>query len=69
MREIRDNKVPLEDWAADLILAVNLLHEVVDETAIDEMRRLEVQLERALPTARGYGAVGPRLFLCPERDA
>ena len=38
--EIRNNKVPLEDGAADRILAVNLLHEVIGETVLDEMRRL-----------------------------
>ncbi len=40
VREIRDNKVPLEDGTADRVLAINLLHEVVGETALDEMRRL-----------------------------
>lgn len=34
------NSVPLEDGAADRILAVNLLHEVLGETALLEMRRL-----------------------------
>ena len=38
--EIRNNKVPLEEGAADRILAVNLLHEVIGETALDEMRRM-----------------------------
>lgn len=38
--EIRENKVPLEDGTADRVLAVNLLHEVVGETALEEMCRL-----------------------------
>lgn len=37
---ITDNRVPLSDGAADRVLAVNLLHEVVGETALAEMRRL-----------------------------
>lgn len=37
---IRDNQVPLSDGVADRVLAVNLLHEVVGETALAEMRRL-----------------------------
>lgn len=37
---IERNQVPLEDGAADRVLAVNLLHEVVGETALAEMRRL-----------------------------
>jgi ubiquinone/menaquinone biosynthesis C-methylase UbiE len=37
---IRDNQVPLPDGAADRVLAVNLLHEVVGESALAEMRRL-----------------------------
>jgi ubiquinone/menaquinone biosynthesis C-methylase UbiE len=38
--EIRNNKVPLEDGAANRILTVNLLHEVIGETALAEMRRM-----------------------------
>jgi ubiquinone/menaquinone biosynthesis C-methylase UbiE len=41
--EIRNNKVPLEDGAVDRILAVKLMHEVIGETALDEMRRLLAQ--------------------------
>lgn len=37
---IQENSVPLPDGAADRVLAVNLLHEVVGETALSEMRRL-----------------------------
>lgn len=37
---IEDNQVPLPDGSADRVLAVNLLHEVVGETALDEMYRL-----------------------------
>jgi ubiquinone/menaquinone biosynthesis C-methylase UbiE len=38
--EIQDNQVPLPDGTADRVLAVNLLHEVVGETALAEMLRL-----------------------------
>lgn len=38
--EIRNNEVPLEDGAANRILAVNLLHEVIGETALAEMHRM-----------------------------
>lgn len=38
--EIRSNSVPLPDGAADRVLAVNLLHEVVGESALEEMLRL-----------------------------
>lgn len=37
---IQENRVPLRDGVADRVLAVNLLHEVVGETALAEMRRL-----------------------------
>lgn len=37
---ISENQVPLSAGAADRVLAVNLLHEVVGETALAEMRRL-----------------------------
>lgn len=37
---IHENRVPLGDGVADRILAVNLLHEVVEESALAEMRRL-----------------------------
>jgi ubiquinone/menaquinone biosynthesis C-methylase UbiE len=37
---IQDNQVPLESAVADRILAVNLLHETVGETVLEEMRRL-----------------------------
>jgi ubiquinone/menaquinone biosynthesis C-methylase UbiE len=37
---IEDNRVPLERAVADRILAVNLLHEVIGETALEEMYRL-----------------------------
>ena len=37
---IADNSVPLDDGAADRVLAVNLLHEVRGEGALAEMRRL-----------------------------
>lgn len=37
---IESNRVPLEDGIADRMLAVNLLHEVIGETALQEMRRL-----------------------------
>ncbi|MCA3749597.1 MAG: class I SAM-dependent methyltransferase [Rubrobacter sp.] len=37
---VEENRVPLESGVADRILAVNLLHEVVGETALAEMRRL-----------------------------
>lgn len=37
---VRDNQVPLPDGSADRVLAVNLLHEVVGESALAEMRRL-----------------------------
>ena len=37
---IEDNTVPLERAVADRILAVNLLHEVIGETALEEMHRL-----------------------------
>jgi len=37
---IEDNQVPLADGSADRVLAVNLLHEVVGENALEEMRRL-----------------------------
>lgn len=35
---IKDNRVPLEGAVADRILAVNLLHEIVGESALKEMR-------------------------------
>lgn len=38
--EIRENHVSLADGSADRVLAVNLLHEVVGEGALGEMRRL-----------------------------
>lgn len=38
--EIRENRVPLPDGCADRVLAVNLLHEVVGEGALEEMGRL-----------------------------
>lgn len=38
--EIRNNHVSLPDGYADRMLAVNLLHEVVGEGALGEMRRL-----------------------------
>jgi ubiquinone/menaquinone biosynthesis C-methylase UbiE len=37
---VRSNVVPLEDSVADRVLAVNLLHEVIGESALEEMRRL-----------------------------
>ena len=37
---IKDNQVPLPDGSADRVLALNLLHEVVGEGALAEMRRL-----------------------------
>ncbi len=37
---IEDNAVPLADASADRVLAVNLLHEVRGENALEEMRRL-----------------------------
>lgn len=37
---MQDNRVPLEDGVADRVLAVNLLHEVIGEGALGEMRRL-----------------------------
>lgn len=37
---IEDNRVPLPDESADRVLALNLLHEVVGESALAEMRRL-----------------------------
>lgn len=37
---IEGNQVPLEDGVADRVLAVNLLHEVLGERALGEMRRL-----------------------------
>jgi ubiquinone/menaquinone biosynthesis C-methylase UbiE len=37
---IEANRVPLPGGSADRVLAVNLLHEVVGETALEEMRRL-----------------------------
>ena len=40
LHEIRENRVPLSDGCADRVLAVNLLHEVVGESALGEMRRL-----------------------------
>lgn len=40
VHEIRENRVPLQDGHADRVLAVNLLHEVVGEGALAEMRRL-----------------------------
>jgi ubiquinone/menaquinone biosynthesis C-methylase UbiE len=39
-RLIRDNSLDLADRSADRVLAVNLLHEVVGETALQEMRRI-----------------------------
>ena len=38
--QVADDAAPLPDGAADRVLAVNLLHEVRGERAIDEMRRL-----------------------------
>lgn len=38
--EISENRVPLPDECADRALAVNLLHEIVGESALEEMRRL-----------------------------
>ena len=38
--EISENRVSLPDGYADRVLAVNLLHEVVGESALGEMRRL-----------------------------
>ena len=40
VRLIKDNKVDLEGGSVDRILAVNLLHEVIGEGALSEMRRL-----------------------------
>ncbi|WP_152670746.1 HAD-IA family hydrolase [Rubrobacter aplysinae] len=40
LHEIRENRVPLPDGCAGRVLAVNLLHEVVGESAPGEMRRL-----------------------------
>jgi SAM-dependent methyltransferase len=37
---VPDDAVPLPDGAADRVLAVNLLHEIRDEPAVREMRRL-----------------------------
>ncbi len=37
---IRGNAVPLADASVDRVLAINLLHEVRGETALEEMRRL-----------------------------
>ncbi len=37
---IQDNEVPLQTGSVDRVLAVNLLHEVIGETALQEMRRL-----------------------------
>lgn len=37
---ITDNHVPVPDGSADRVLAVSLLHEVRDESALAEMRRL-----------------------------
>jgi ubiquinone/menaquinone biosynthesis C-methylase UbiE len=37
---VRDNRVPLPDRSAQRILAVNLLHEVRGESALEEMARL-----------------------------
>lgn len=37
---IRDNKVELESGVVDRMLAVNVLHEVIGEGALAEMRRL-----------------------------
>ena len=37
---IKDNQVSLPDGSADRVLALNLLHEVVGEGALAEMRRL-----------------------------
>lgn len=34
----KDNRVPLEGAVADQILAVDLLHEIVGESALKEMR-------------------------------
>lgn len=40
VHRIAENAVPLNDDAANRILAVNLLHEVIGEGALAEMRRL-----------------------------
>ena len=37
---IEGNRVPLGDGVADRVLAVNLMHEVLGESALGEMRRL-----------------------------
>ena len=37
---IKDNKLELESGSVDRILAVNLLHEIIGEDALTEMRRL-----------------------------
>jgi len=37
---IEENAVPLADASVDRVLAVNLLHEIRGETALEEMRRL-----------------------------
>ena len=37
---VAENRVPLADASVDRIIAVNLLHEVRGEAALDEMRRL-----------------------------
>jgi ubiquinone/menaquinone biosynthesis C-methylase UbiE len=37
---IRDNQVPVEDGSIDRVVALNLLHEVRGETALEEMRRM-----------------------------
>lgn len=58
---IRDNAVPAEDASFERIVAVNLLHEVRGETALEEMRRLLardgfaliVDWDRARPGERG----------------
>lgn len=38
--QISENRVPLPEGCADRVLAVNLLHEIVGESALEEMRRL-----------------------------
>lgn len=37
---IEDNKVQLENGSADRVVALNLLHEVIGESALEEMQRL-----------------------------
>lgn len=77
VQPIRDNHVPLTDGAADRVLAVNLLHEVVGETALAEMRRLlapdgfalvvdwraDVEREEGPPAEVTFDPAGARFML------